>query len=229
MILAAIMLKLGGFGFFRISLLLFPLGSIYWAPMVYLLSALAVVYISLIAIVQVDLKRMIAYSSIAHMGFVTAGLFSFNQISLAGSVFVMISHGLISSALFFSVGVLYDRYKTRSIFYYRGLATTMPLFSAFFLFFLLANSALPGTSAFIGEFLVITGVAAKNKFFGFLLCLNTVLVIVYSLWVFNRTCFGYIETNYILDFSDLSFREFFILVNLAAAILFFGIFPNYIL
>ena len=228
-ILAAIMLKLGGFGFFRISLLLFPLGSIYWAPMVYLLSALAVVYISLIAIIQVDLKRMIAYSSIAHMGFVTAGLFSFNQISLAGSVFVMISHGLVSSALFFCIGVLYDRYKTRSIFYYRGLATTMPLFSTFFLFFMLANSAFPGTSAFIGEFLVITGVSAKNKFFGFLLTLNTLLVIVYSLWVFNRTCFANIETNFILDFSDLTFREFFILVNLAAAILLFGLFPNYIL
>ena len=180
-ILAAIMLKLGGFGFFRISLLLFPLGSLYWAPMVYLLSGLAVVYISLIAIVQIDLKRMIAYSSIAHMGFVTAGLFSFNQLSLAGAVFVMVSHGLVSSALFFSAGVLYDRYKTRSIFYYRGLVTTMPLFSSFLFFFMMANSALPGTSAFIGEFLVITGIAAKNKFFGFLLCLNTLLVIVYSL------------------------------------------------
>ena len=149
--------------------------------MVYVLSALAVVYISLIAIVQVDLKRVIAYSSIAHMGFVTAGLFSFNQVSLAGAVFVMISHGLVSSALFFSVGVLYERYKTRSIFYYRGLTTTMPLFSSFFLFFMLANSALPGTSAFIGEFLVITGITSKNKFLAFLLCLNTLLVIVYSL------------------------------------------------
>ena len=228
-ILAAIMLKLGGFGFFRISLLLFPLGSVYWAPMIYLLSGLAVVYISLIAIVQVDLKRMIAYSSIAHMGFVTAGLFSFNHLSLAGAIFVMVSHGLVSSALFFSVGVLYDRYKTRSIFYYRGLVTTMPLFSAFFFFFMMANSALPGTSAFIGEFLVITGIVAKNKFFGFLLCLNTLLVIVYSLWVFNRICFGKIETRYILEFSDLTFREFFILASLSVAILFFGLFPNYIL
>lgn len=228
-ILAGIMLKLGGFGFFRISLLIFPVGSVYWAPMVYLLSGLAVTYISLIAIVQVDLKRMIAYSSIAHMGFVTAGLFSFNHLSLAGAVFVMVSHGLVSSALFFSVGVLYDRYKTRSIFYYRGLVTTMPLFSAFFFFFMLANSALPGTSAFVGEFLVITGIVAKNKFFGFLLCLNTLLVIVYSLWVFNRTCFGKIETNYILEFSDLTLREFFILANLSAAILFFGLFPNSIL
>lgn len=228
-ILAAIMLKLGGFGFFRISLLLFPLGSLYWAPMVYLLSGLAVVYISLIAIVQIDLKRMIAYSSIAHMGFVTAGLFSFNQLSLAGAVFVMVSHGLVSSALFFSAGVLYDRYKTRSIFYYRGLVTTMPLFSSFLFFFMMANSALPGTSAFIGEFLVITGIAAKNKFFGFLLCLNTLLVIVYSLWIFNRVCFGKIETNYILGFSDLTFREFFILSNLALSILFFGLFPNSIL
>ena len=228
-ILAAIMLKLGGFGFFRISLLIFPLGSVYWAPMVYLLSGLAVVYISLIAIVQVDLKRMIAYSSIAHMGFVTAGLFSFNHLSLAGAVFVMISHGLVSSALFFSVGVLYDRYKTRSIFYYRGLVTTMPMFSAFLFFFMLANSALPGTSAFIGEFLVITGIVFKNKFFAFLLCLNTFLVIIYSLWVFNRICFGKIETSYILEFSDLTFREFFILANLSAAILFFGLFPNSIL
>ena len=228
-ILAAIMLKLGGFGFYRISLLIFPAGSVYWAPMVYLLSGLAVVYISLIAIVQVDLKRMIAYSSIAHMGFVTAGLFSFNHLSLAGALFVMISHGLVSSALFFSVGVLYDRYKTRSIFYYRGLVTTMPMFSTFLLFFMLANSALPGTSAFVGEFLVITGIVFKNKFFGFLLCLNTLLVVVYSLWVFNRICFGKIETNYILEFSDLTFREFFILGSLFAAILFFGLFPNSIL
>lgn len=134
-ILAAIMLKLGGFGFFRIPLFLFPAGSVYWAPLVYLLSSLAVIYISLIAIVQVDLKRIIAYSSIAHMGFVTAGLFSFSQLSLAGAIFIMVSHGLVSSALFFSIGVLYDRYGTRSIFYYRGLATTMPLFSSFFFFF----------------------------------------------------------------------------------------------
>ena len=225
-LLAGIMLKLGAYGFIRVSCRLFPIGSLYWSSLIYLLSILAVIYISLIAIRQVDLKRIIAYSSIAHMGFVTAGLFSFNMPGYAGAYFIMISHGLVSSALFFCVGVLYDRYKTRSIYYYSGLVTTMPIFSAFFLFFLLANAALPGTSSFIGEFLVITGCLYKNKFLGFMLAINTLLVIVYSLWLFVRLCYGNITCFYAEKYVDLSKKEFFILTILAVGILVLGIYPS---
>ena len=228
-ILAGIMLKLGAFGFIRISYLLFPIGGWYFAPFIYTLSVLAVIYISLVAIRQVDLKRIIAYSSVAHMGFVTAGIFSFNAVGIAGAYYIMISHGLVSSALFFCVGILYDRYQTRSIYYFSGLAHVMPIFSSFFLFFLLANSAMPGTSSFIGEFLVITGCLKTNKFLAFLLSLNAPLVIIYSLWLFNRVSFGSLTTTKITNYLDLSKKELFILSSLAAPIVLLGIFPNIIL
>ena len=228
-LLAGILLKLGGFGFLRISLKLFPLGSLYWSPLVYILSILAVVYISLIAIRQVDLKRIIAYSSIAHMGFVTAGLFSFKITGVAGAFFIMISHGLVSSALFFSVGILYDRYKTRAINYFSGLTSVMPVFSFFFLFFLLANSGLPGTSSFIGEFLVLLGCFKINKFLAFMLGLNTILVVIYSLWLYNRICFGPVSDLVILNYLDVNKRELLILLTLFFLILVLGIFPSLIL
>ena len=228
-ILAGVMLKLGAFGFIRISYLLFPIGGWYFAPVVYTLSVLAVIYISLVAIRQVDLKRIIAYSSVAHMGFVTAGIFSFNTVGIAGAYYIMISHGLVASALFFCIGILYDRYQTRSIYYFSGLSHVMPIFSSFFLFFLLANSAIPGTSSFIGEFLVITGCLKTNKFLAFLLCLNAPLVIIYSLWLFNRVAFGSLSASKITHYLDLSKKELFILSSLAVPIILLGIFPGIIL
>jgi len=178
---------------------------------------------------QVDLKRIIAYSSIAHMGFVTAGLFSFKITGVAGAFFIMISHGLVSSALFFSVGILYDRYKTRAINYFSGLTSVMPVFSFFFLFFLLANSGLPGTSSFIGEFLVLLGCFKINKFLAFMLGLNTILVVIYSLWLYNRICFGPISDLVILNYLDVNKRELLILLTLFFLILVLGIFPSLIL
>ena len=228
-LLAGIMLKLGAYGFLRVSVGLLPTGSAYWAPVVFLLSALAVTYISLVAVRQIDLKRIIAYSSIAHMGFVTAGIFSLNSLSMLGGVFVMISHGLVSSGLFFCIGILYDRYKTRSIYYYSGLNTTMPIFSGFFLFFLLANSGLPGTSAFIGEFLVIAGCMLKNKFLAFLLATNAFLVATYSLWLYTRVCLGTIKINYLSQYLDVNKQEMFVLVVLASSIIILGLYPSIII
>lgn len=228
-LLAGIMLKLGAYGFIRVSIGLFPVGCDYWSPLVFLLSILAVIYISLVAITQVDLKRIIAYSSIAHMGFVTAGLFSLNSLGIVGGIFVMVSHGLVSSGLFFCIGILYDRYKTRSIYYYSGLVTTMPIFSAFFLFFLLANSGLPGTSAFIGEFLVITGCMAKNKILSFFLGTNIFLVVTYSLWLYTRVCFGTIKISYLLQHSDVNKHEMFVLTVLSLSIIILGLYPSLII
>ena len=228
-LLAGIMLKLGAYGFLRVSVGLFPVGCAYWSSLVFLLSTLAVIYISLVAITQVDLKRIIAYSSIAHMGFVTAGLFSLNSLGIIGGIFVMVSHGLVSSGLFFCIGILYDRYKTRSIYYYSGLVTTMPIFSAFFLFFLLANSGLPGTSAFIGEFLVITGCMAKNKFLSFFLGTNVFLVVIYSLWLYTRVCFGTLKINHLGQYSDINKQEMFILTALSLSIIILGLYPSLII
>lgn len=227
-LLAGIMLKLGAYGFIRVSLFLFPIGSAYWSPLIYMLSILAVIYISLIAVRQVDLKRIIAYSSVAHMGFVTAGLFSYSNFGILGAFFIMISHGLVSSALFFSIGVLYDRYKTRSIYYYSGLASVMPIYSSLFLFFLLANAAIPGTSSFIGEILVITGCLYKNKTLGLLLATNALLVVFYSLWLFNRVCFGKLSDAFIGQYVDVSKKEFFILGTLAMMVIFLGIYPTFL-
>lgn len=227
-LLAGIMLKLGAYGFIRVSLFLFPIGSAYWTPLIYVLSVLAVIYISLIAVRQVDLKRIIAYSSVAHMGFVTAGLFSYSNFGILGAFFIMISHGLVSSALFFCIGVLYDRYKTRSIYYYSGLASVMPIYSSLFLFFLLANAAIPGTSSFIGEFLVITGCLYKNKTLGLLLAINALLVVFYSLWLFNRVCFGKLSDVFIGQYVDVSKKELFILGTLAIMVTFLGIYPTFL-
>ena len=228
-ILAGILLKLGGYGFLRFSLPLLPEASIYFTPIIYVLSLVAIIYASLTTLRQVDLKKIIAYSSISHMGLVTLGLFSYNIEALEGSIFLMVSHGLISSALFFCIGILYDRYHTRILKYYSGLVVVMPLFVIYFLFLTFANIGFPGTSSFIGEILIFSGVFQFSSTLMILVLLNMILSIAYSIWLCNRLNFNNLKLNYIHFFQDISRREFWILCSLSAMILWFGLFPSIIL
>jgi proton-translocating NADH-quinone oxidoreductase chain M len=189
-LLAGILLKLGTYGFLRFLIPLFPYASIYFSPFVYMLCIIGIVYISLTTLRQIDLKKIIAYSSIAHMNFAVLGIFSFNLQGIEGSLFLMISHGIVSSALFICVGILYDRYHTRILAYYGGLAYNMPIFSFFFFLFTLANLSLPGTSSFIGEFLIILGIFQTNTFVTCMASLSIVIGAIYSIWLFNRLAFG---------------------------------------
>ena len=223
-LLAGILLKLGGYGMIRFMLLLFPYASMYFTPFVYTLSIFAIFYGSLTTIRQIDLKRIIAYSSVAHMNYVTLGIFSNTLEGLEGSIFLMLSHGLVSSALFLCVGMLYDRYKTRIIQYYGGLAQLMPLLAIFFLFFSFSNISFPGTSGFIGEILVILSIFKVNKFIGLLASFGVIFGAIYSIWLFNRVFFGQIKN--IKKFSDINRREFFILIPFVFLILFLGFFPG---
>lgn len=179
-ILAGLLLKLGTYGFLRFSLLLFPYGCVYFSPLVYTMCILAVIYTSITTIRQIDLKKIIAYSSIGHMNFVILGLFAVNMQSLSGSIYLMLSHGIVSSALFICVGLLYDRYHTRIIFYYRGLVQFMPLFAIFFFFFSIANVSFPGTSSFVGELLILLGLFEINAFVAFLACIGVIFGVIYS-------------------------------------------------
>ena len=206
-ILAGVLLKLGVYGFIRFSLPLFPIASIFYAPLVYCLCSIGVVYTSITAIRQVDLKRIIAYSSVAHMNLIVIGLFSFNLMGLEGAVFQSISHGFVSSALFFLVGMIYVRYHTRSIYYYSGLAQVMPLFATYFLIFTMANIALPGTSSFVGEFLILLGIFKVNFVTASAVILSVVLCGSYSLWVFNKVSFGQLKYLYTNFANDLAKRE----------------------
>lgn len=210
---------MGGYGFLRFSIPLFPLATIYFTPLIYMLSLIATLYASLTTLRQVDLKKIIAYSSVAHMGFVTIGLFSLNTQGLEGSIILMLSHGLISSALFLCVGILYDRYKTRIIKYYSGLVQVMPLFITFFLFFSFANIGFPGTSSFIGELLVLLGAFQSNVFLTFVSSFSIVLSVGYSIWLLNRIGFGLLKVQYFKVFQDISRREFFILFPLVVLVL----------
>nr|WCH57647.1 NADH dehydrogenase subunit 4 [Hypnea wynnei] len=225
-ILAGILLKMGGYGFLRFSLPMFPWASVYFSPLIFTLSVVAVIYASLTTLRQVDLKKIIAYSSVSHMGFVTIGIFSLNLHGLEGSIFLMLSHGLVSSALFFCVGILYDRYKTRIIKYYTGLIQVMPLYGIFFLFFTFANIGFPGTSSFIGEILVLLGVFQINTVLAFFASLGMILGAAYSIWLFNRISFGSLKLNYLSIYQDVSRREFFILIPITGLILWMGIYPN---
>nr|YP_010947439.1 NADH dehydrogenase subunit 4 [Mimica arnoldii]WGO62525.1 NADH dehydrogenase subunit 4 [Mimica arnoldii] len=225
-ILAGILLKLGGYGFLRFSLPMFPWASIFFTPLVFILSLIAIVYASLTTLRQIDLKKIIAYSSVSHMGFVTIGIFSLNIQGLEGSVMLMLSHGIISSALFLSIGVLYDRYKTRLIKYYTGLVQVMPIFSVFFLFFTFSNIGFPGTSSFIGETLVLLGLSQVNMTLTFFSCIGIIIGAAYSIWLFNRINFGSLKLNYINLYQDVSRREFFILLPLSILIIWMGICPS---
>jgi NADH-quinone oxidoreductase subunit M len=228
-LLAGILLKLGVYGFLRYSLVLFPDASIFYIPFVYTLSIIGIIFASLNAIRQTDLKRIIAYSSIAHMNLIVLGLFCFNSIGLEGAILQSISHGFVSGALFFLVGVLYDRYHTRLLFYYGGFVHMMPIYSSFFLFFTMANIALPGTSSFIGEFTLLLGIFKNNVFTCIISATSVVLSGAYSLWLYNRICFGNLKINYTLKYKDLNKYETLIFIPLFVLVLFIGIFPNYIL
>ena len=198
----------------------------YFTPLVYTMSILAIIYSSLTTIRQVDLKKIIAYSSVAHMNFVTIGLFSLNSQGIEGSLMLQLSHGLVSPALFLLVGVLYDRHKTRLLRYYAGCARTMPLFAIFFLFFTMANISLPGTSSFIGEFLVLTGAFQSNSFVGLMAASGMVLGAAYALWLCNRVLYGVGKVGDISAFSDLSRREFFMFLPFLVAVLGMGVQPD---
>ena len=228
-LLAGILLKLGVYGFLRFSLTLFPLGSSFFSPLVYLLCIIGIISASLNAIRQTDLKRIIAYSSIAHMNLVTLGIFSFNLMGVEGSIVQSISHGFVSGALFFLVGILYSRYHSRLLFYYSGLVHAMPLYSVFFLIFTMANIALPGTSSFVGELLLLMGVFKINSLVGVLATLGVILCGAYSLWVYNRIIFGNLKIKIVRYFNDLELLEFLTLLPLAILVIFFGIHPNYFL
>jgi proton-translocating NADH-quinone oxidoreductase chain M len=225
-ILAGILLKLGTYGFLRFSIPLFPYASIYFTPLIYTMSIIAIIYTSLTTLRQVDLKKIIAYSSVAHMNFVTLGLFSLNMQGIEGSVILMLSHGLVSPALFLLVGVLYDRHKTRLLRYYAGCGRTMPLFAFMFVFFTMANISLPGTSSFVGEFLVLTGAYQTNTFACFLAATGMVLGAAYALWLCNRVVYGLTKPHYITAFSDLSRREFYMLMPFVAGVIWMGIQPE---
>jgi proton-translocating NADH-quinone oxidoreductase chain M len=225
-ILAGILLKLGTYGFLRFSIPMFPEASLYFAPLIYSMSLIAIVYTSLTTLRQIDLKKIIAYSSVAHMNFVTIGLFSLNAQGIEGSLLLMLSHGLVSPALFLCVGVLYDRHKTRILKYYGGCVHTMPVFSAIFLFFTLANINLPGTSSFVGEFLVLVGVFQNNPFVAIIAATSMVLGAAYALWLYNRVVFGHFKAPYISYYSDLNRREFWMFLPFILGVVWMGVAPN---
>jgi NADH-quinone oxidoreductase subunit M len=224
-VLAAIMLKLGAYGFIRFSLPILPDASHYLAPMMIALSLIAVVYIGFVALVQADMKKLIAYSSISHMGFVTLGFFIFNQIGVEGALVQMISHGFVSAAMFLCVGVMYDRMHSRQIADYGGVVNKMPKFAAFFMLFAMANAGLPATSGFVGEFMVILGAVKHNFWVGFAAATTLILGAAYTLWMYKRVVFGAVGNDHVAELTDIGWREFLVLALLAAAVLAMGIYP----
>ena len=224
-VLAAIMLKLGAYGFLRFSLPIAPDASHYLAPVVIVLSLIAVIYIGLVALVQKDMKKLVAYSSIAHMGFVTLGFFMFNELGVQGGLMQSISHGFVSGAMFLCIGVLYDRVHSREIADYGGVVNTMPKFAAFAVLFSMANAGLPATSGFIGEFMVILGAVEFNFWTGLAAGTALILGAAYSLWMVKRVVFGKIVHKHVAELTDLNGREFAILGVLAIATLWMGLYP----
>jgi NADH-quinone oxidoreductase subunit M len=225
-LLAAIILKMAGYGFIRFSLGLFPLASELFTPLVYSLSLIAIVYASLVALMQEDMKKLIAYSSVAHMGFVTLGIFTITQQGIEGSIIQMISHGLVSAALFLCVGVVYDRMHSRLIKTYGGLVSVMPKYSVLFMLFTLAALGLPGTSGFIGEFLILMGAFKSNFLVAVIASLGVIFGAVYMLWLYRRVVFGNLTNKDLLKMPDLNNSEKFILWSLAIPVLFFGFYPE---
>ena len=227
-ILAGLLLKLGGYGFLRILLPIFSESTFQYLPLVDTLALVSIIYASLTTIRQVDLKRIIAYSSVAHMNLVVLGLFSVNLVGILGGIFLMIAHGIVASALFFCVGVLYERYASRLLFYYGGLVNTMPLFSLLLLIFSLANTGLPTTVNFIGELVIFIGLIDHNIVVLFISISSVVFSVLYTIFMFNRLVFGNINGQYITSFVDINARELFTLVSLAFLTIFLGICPNFI-
>ena len=225
-ILAAILLKMGGYGFIRFSLPMFPDASHYFAPLIYALSIVAIVYTSLVALAQEDMKKLIAYSSVAHMGFVTMGLFAANTQGVQGAVYQMISHGLVSAALFLCVGVVYDRMHTRDIAAYGGLVQRMPRYAVAFMVFTLANVGLPGTSGFVGEFLTLIGTFQANAWVALFATTGVILSAAYALYLYRRVIFGVIEKPSLMGIVDLSGREIAILAPLLVLTVYYGVHPQ---
>jgi NADH-quinone oxidoreductase subunit M len=225
-ILAGILLKLGGYGFLRFSIGLFPEASAFFTPLIYTISAFGVVYASITTLQQVDLKKIIAYSSVGHMGLVTVGLFSANTQGIIGAVLLMISHGIVSGALFLCIGILYERHSTRIVRYYSGLIHTMPIFSVCFITFSLGNLGLPGTSSFIGEFLIIAGALETNTWIALLCGTGMVLGAGYTLWLLNRILFGNVKNTAIIHFKDLTRFEFALLFPFVFLTIFLGLYSE---
>jgi NADH-quinone oxidoreductase subunit M len=228
-ILAAILLKMGGYGFLRFSLPMFPDASLYFQTFVYTLSVVAIVYTSLVALMQEDMKKLIAYSSVAHMGFVTMGIFSMNRQGIDGAMFQMISHGLVSGALFLCVGVVYDRLHTREIAAYGGLVSRMPLYACIFMIFTMANVGLPGTSGFVGEFMTLLGTFQSNTWVAFFATTGVILSAGYALWLYRRVVYGKLEKPALAHMADMTPRELLTLGPLAVLTIFFGVYPAPIL
>ena len=225
-VLAAILLKMGGYGFLRFSLPMFPVGSDVLAPLVLWISAIAIVYTSLVSLAQTDMKKLIAYSSVAHMGYVTMGIFAANQQGVDGAIFQMLSHGFISGALFLCVGVIYDRMHTREIDAYGGLVNRMPAYALVFMFFTMANVGLPGTSGFVGEFLTLMGIFQVNTWVAAVATSGVILSAAYALWLYRRVVFGDLIKEALKSITDMSGREKAIFVPLIAMTLILGIYPS---
>jgi len=225
-VLAAIMLKLGAYGFLRFSLPIAPDAAREYAWFIIALSLIAVVYIGLVALVQKDMKKLVAYSSIAHMGFVTLGFFIFNELGVSGGIVQMISHGFVSGAMFLSIGVLYDRVHSREIADYGGVVNTMPKFAAFALFFAMANCGLPATGGFVGEWMVILGTVKADFWLGAIAATALVFGAAYTLWMYKRVYFGAIGNDHVRELKDINGREFLMMALLAAAVLWMGVYPK---
>jgi len=228
-ILAAILLKMGGYGFLRFSLPMFPVASHDFAPLIFGMSVIAIIYTSLVALVQEDVKKLVAYSSVAHMGYVTLGIFTFTTQGIDGAIFQMLSHGIVSAALFLCVGVVYDRMHTREIAAYGGLADRMPMYAFVFMVFTMANVGLPGTSGFVGEFLTLMGAYKANTIVAALATLGVILSAGYALWLYRRMIFGKLEKANLKDILDLNAREIAILAPLVILTILFGVYPSALL
>jgi NADH-quinone oxidoreductase subunit M len=228
-ILAGILLKMGGYGFLRFSLPMFPLASIDFAPFVFALSIVAIIYTSLVALMQEDMKKLIAYSSVAHMGYVTMGIFAMNVEGIEGAIFQMLSHGLVSAALFLCVGVIYDRMHTREIAAYGGLVNNMPKYAVAFLIFTMANVGLPGTSGFVGEFLTLLGAFQVNTWIALFAATGVILSAAYALWLYRRVVYGALTKESLKGLLDLSAREKAILYPLVILVIFYGVYPSALL
>jgi NADH-quinone oxidoreductase subunit M len=225
-ILAAILLKMGGYGFLRFSLPMFPQASVEFAPFVFALSLIAIVYTSLVALAQEDMKKLIAYSSVAHMGLVTLGAFTFSIQGIDGAIFQMLSHGIVSAALFLCVGVIYDRMHTREIAAYGGLVHRMPMYAACFMVFTLANVGLPGTSGFVGEFLTLLAAFRFNTWLAIIGTTGVILSAAYALWLYRRVIFEVLDKPSLQSIADLDRREAFFMASLVLATIYFGVYPK---
>jgi NADH-quinone oxidoreductase subunit M len=224
-VLAAIALKLGAYGFLRFSLPIAPDATSHFAPVVIALSLIAVIYIGFVALAQVDMKKLVAYSSISHMGFVTLGFFMLNPLGIEGALVQMISHGFVSGAMFFCIGVMYDRMHSRRIADYGGVVNVMPKFAAFFMLFAMANSGLPATSGFVGEFMVVLGAVQFNFWVAFAAATTLILGAAYTLWMYKRVMFGAVGNGHVAELADVNAREFLILLLLALSVMVFGLYP----